>query len=56
MADAGWTQYTDQICHRFNYETNDWDITNCCTGAMIYGADFGQWAKSGDCADLSTEA
>ena len=41
-----WTQYADQVVNRFNYETNAWDKTNCCTVASIYGHDGSLWTDS----------
>ena len=43
---AEWTQYADQVVNRFDYEANDWAITNCCTVASIYGLDGSLWANS----------
>lgn len=48
MADNAWQTYADQVLNRFNYETNDWEITGVCSGAAIYGHDGSLWASSGE--------
>ena len=50
-----WQTYADQVVNRFDYETNDWAITNVCSGAAIYGQDGTLWANSGtEGGDLTT--
>ena len=40
--------------NRFDYDTNDWAITNVCSGAALYGHDGSMWASSGTIAALTT--
>ena len=54
MAENAWQTYADQVQNRFDYETNDWAITNVCSGSAIYGFDGSLWAKAGGEADLTT--
>ena len=50
-----WQTYADQVVNRFDYDTNDWAITNVCNGGAIYGQDGTLWAVSGnEGGDLST--
>merc|ERR1719464_2074482 len=50
-----WQTYADQVVNRFDYDVNDWSITNVCTGAGIYGQDGTLWASSGsEGGDLTT--
>ena len=51
-----WQQYTDQVVHKMDYDTNQWADTNVCKAAAIYGpGDSGAWqayAWTGDFPDL----
>lgn len=43
---AEWQQYADQVVNRFDYDTNQWAITNCNTVCSIYGTDGSLWTDS----------
>ena len=47
MAENAWQQYADQVLNKFNYDTNEWEKTNVCSGAALYGHDGSLWAKGG---------
>merc|ERR1712037_355569 len=49
-----WESYCNQVTNRFNYDTNDWEITNVCSGAVIYGTDGSEWGKVGEGGPLTT--
>ena len=40
--------------HKFDYDTNDWAITNVGVGAALYGQDGTMWACSGEAPALTT--
>jgi len=45
---SGWEDYVNQIVNRMNYDTNEYDLTNMCSGAAIYGLDGTLWAQAGN--------
>ena len=49
-----WESYCNQVTNRFNYDTNDWEITNVCSGAVIYGTDGSEWGNVGEGGPLTT--
>ena len=55
MAENAWQTYADQVLNKFDYETNDWAITNVNSGAALYGHDGTLWASAGtEGSNLST--
>ena len=41
-----WNTYAEQVKSRFDYEKNDWAVTNISSGAGIYGQEGGVWGVS----------
>ena len=55
MADSAWQQYVDQVVHKLNYDTNEWQVTNMCAEAAIYGQDGSAWAWTPGFPDLQVK-
>ena len=50
---SGWEEYVAQVVNKMNYDTNEYDCTNMCTSAAIYGFDGTLWASTGDWKELT---
>ncbi len=51
---SGWEDYVNQIINKMNYDTNEYDVTNMCASAAIYGFDGTLWASAGDWKGVSS--
>ena len=45
---SGWEDYVAQIVNKMNYDTNEYEVTNMCNSAAIYGMDGTMWVSTGD--------
>ncbi len=51
---SDWDQYVDQICHKLDYDKNEWIVQNICSAAAIYGHDGVCWGYSPKFPELKT--
>lgn len=51
---AEWDEYINQVLHKMNYDTNEWDCENVCSAVAIYGHDGNCWAYSPTFPELTT--
>lgn len=49
-----WNTYAEQVKSKFDYDSNDWAITNISSGAAIYGLEGGVWGLSEGMSELTT--
>ncbi len=43
---SGWESYIYQIQNRYDPTTQEYTLTNCCTGAALYGQEGTPWAAT----------
>jgi len=49
-----WDEYINQVMHKMNYDTNEYDVQNVCSAVAIYGHDGTCWAFSPTFPELKT--